>query len=154
MHEREGIVFGASTDMEGRNHFTDGVESQPEPGSGRRRADAGVEFVHLHERKHEVAKEEVVPILTMMTHPLKPTSDGCIRVTRKANEHGHVHAFRQKPEHEFDLLGVSFQVVERGVDATGEDFGAGLALEALNLVVRTIPDEGMKVSSGTPQYAH
>ncbi len=72
----------------------------------------------------------------------------CIRTTGKANEHGHVHAFGQKPEHEFDLFGVAFQVVERGIDATGEDFGAGLALEALNLVMRPIPDEGMKVVVG------
>ncbi len=37
------------------------------------------------------------------------------------------------------------RLAQRGVDATGEDFGAGLALEPLNPVVRTIPDEGMEV---------
>jgi hypothetical protein len=46
------------------------------------------------------------------------------------------------------LPGVTFQVVQRGVDATGEDFGAGLALEALNPIVQTIADEGMEAIVG------
>jgi hypothetical protein len=42
------------------------------------------------------------------------------------------------------LLGVGFERVERGVDATGEDFGIRLTLETLNPVVRTVADEGMQ----------
>lgn len=69
-----------------RNH-TDGVESEPEPSSGSRGADAGVEFVHLHEREHEVAKEEVVPRLTVAAHPFEAAGEGCIRVTGETNQH-------------------------------------------------------------------
>jgi hypothetical protein len=95
-----------------------------------------------------VAKEEVVPILIVTAHLFQPTGERGVRTTNKANEHGYIHAFRQKPAHEFDLLGVAFQVVQRGIDATGEDFGAGLALEALNAVVRTIADEVVEVVVG------
>ncbi len=58
VNKGECVVFGATTKMERRNGFADRVESQPEPSSGRCCADAGVGFVHLHEREHEVAKEE------------------------------------------------------------------------------------------------
>lgn len=34
-------------------------------------------------------------------------------------------------------------VVEQGIDATGEDFGTGFTLAALNAVVRTVIDEGI-----------
>ena len=46
------------------------------------------------------------------------------------------------------MFRAGFEVVERGVDATGEDFGTGLTREALNPVVRTITNEGVKVVVG------
>ena len=49
------------------------------------------------------------------------------------------------PEHHFDPLWVSFEVVKRCADTRGEDFGAVLALEALDAVVRTITDKCMDV---------
>ena len=107
-------------------------------------ADAGIEFVHLHECEHEVAKEEVVPASAVCAHLFQPTGECGIGTTGKPNEHRHVHAFRQKPKHKLDLFGGAFQVIEGGIDATGEDFGTRLTFEALNTVVRTIPDEGMK----------
>ncbi len=95
----------------------------------------GVEFIYLHERQHEVAKEEVVPCLTVATYAFEPMREGGIRVTGEANQHRDINALSEEPENEFNLFRVGFEVVARGIDATSEDFRAGLAPEALNTVV-------------------
>ena len=58
-------------------------------------------------------------------------------MTCEPNEHQPIDAFCQKPEHEFNLFVIGFEVTTQGVDATGADFGAGLALEALNTIAHS-----------------
>ena len=54
----------------------------------------------------------------------------------------------EKPEDKLDLFGTGFQIVQRCVDPAGEDFGTSLALEALNAVMRAVPNQRMNRAVG------
>lgn len=49
MDEREGVVFGASTDMQSGNGFAHQVEDKPAPCGANGLANAGIQLVHLNE---------------------------------------------------------------------------------------------------------
>lgn len=49
--ECQGILFGASADMQGRNSFADGIAGEPEPACGSAAAHARVEFIQLQHSK-------------------------------------------------------------------------------------------------------
>lgn len=136
--------------MEGRNCLRNGVERKLEPAGGSSGADTGVEFVHLHEGEGQIAEEIVVPTLTVRARPFKPTSESGIGVTGETHEDRNIDAFCQKPEDKLDLLRVGFEIVQRGIDTTRKDFGAGLAFKTLNAMMRTVPNAGMKWVVGDP----
>lgn len=83
----------------------------------------------------------MVPTLAMLVHPFEPEGEGSIGVTHEADQHGDIHPLSEKPEDEFELFGIGFEIVQRRVDATGKDFGAGLTLETLNVVVPAAADQ-------------
>ena len=85
----------------------------------------------------------IVPALTVGAHPFEPAGKRGVRVTSEANQDGNIDTFSQKPEDELNLFFTGFQIIERGVDAAGEDLAAGLTLEALDAVVGAITHQGV-----------
>ena len=75
-----------------------------------------------------------LPCAGLFAYPLEPTGESRIGMTCEPNEHRHTDAFCQKPEHEFNLFVIGFEVTTQGVAATDADFGAGPALESLNTI--------------------
>jgi hypothetical protein len=67
-------------------------------------------------------------------------------VTGKADHHGPIQAFGQKPEHHLDLIGLGFEIVQGRAFPDREGFAAGLTTEfanGLGLINPAIADQGV-----------
>lgn len=131
--------------------FADWVEGKPKPGGECRRTNLRIQLVQLKQGDDEVAEQVIVPALTVVAHAIEPVGKRGICVTRETDEYGDVDPLSEKPEDEFDLFGTGYQIVRWRVDAAGEDFGASLALIALDAVVRAVADQRGEEGSMMPQ---
>lgn len=141
--ECEGVVFGTSADVQGRDGFADGVHSQPHPASRSEAAHTSVEFIHLKHSESEIAEQAIVPELRMAAHAVDPAGDSGVGVASEADHDGPIDALCDKPEHHFDPCRIGFKIVERGTAARGEDLAASLTLETGNAVVMSVANKGM-----------
>jgi hypothetical protein len=100
-----------------------------------------------------MSKGALVQALSVPASAGQPGHDGRLSVAEDPFSGGRIQPFGQCRQHNGDLLGRSFQPVQRGMAARAESGVTGLAtkgLDALGLAMLAIPDQCVDVSLGDP----
>jgi hypothetical protein len=111
----------------------------------------GAQFVQLEVRNVQVAEAVLVQVLSVPACARKPRGDSSLTRAEDAFSRGSVQPTGSCREHHGDLLGGSFQTVQRSVASSTERGAAGLTakrLDRLSRAMLAISDEGMDVRIG------
>jgi hypothetical protein len=102
----------------------------------------------------EMAEEALVQRLSMLKSASQPRRDGGLSKAEDAFSRGSVQPFGQRREHHGDLLGGSFQMVQRRIASSAEPGAARRTSERLDrfsAAMLAIPDERMDVGVSDPE---
>jgi hypothetical protein len=111
------------------------------------------QFIQLQMWEPEMAEAAFVQELRVFTCTSQPGGDGRLSKAEDPLRGGRIQSFGQRREHYGDLVGGSFQTVQRSVAPGAERGAASLAakgLDAFGLVMLAITNECMNVSIGDP----
>lgn len=152
VNEGHGIRGFAGSQQVAENEFSFGVNSEPEPAHARGGAQLGTDFVELQDVGLEVAEEGIVEMVSLCPKTVKPTGDGVIVQVEYPRDVGARQPDGQEDEGGLHQQQRLVQAKERGMAAAGKDVLAGLAAEAANAALLSVPsvgDEGMDGGIGT-----
>jgi hypothetical protein len=149
-----GHVLCAGTQMEHGYKLGARIDGQPEPQHVFIAAQSGAQFVQLDVWEPEMTEGAFVQRLSMFTSASEPRGDSGLTVAEDTFGSRGVQPFGQRGEHHCDQLGRGFQTVEGRVAPGGERGTTGLTtkgLDALNMAMLAISDEGVDLSIGDPE---
>jgi hypothetical protein len=139
--------------MKDRKKFREGIDGEPKPEHLCMVTEPCSRFIQLQMWEPEMAEAAFVQELRVFTCTSQPGGDGRLSKAEDPLRGGRIQPFGQRREHYGDLVGGSFQTVQRSVVPGAERDVASLAakgLDAFGLAMLAIPNECMNVSIGDP----
>jgi hypothetical protein len=152
MDDTMGHVLCSGTQMEDGKNLVAGIYRQPD--HVLRAAQPGSQFIQLEVWELQKAEGPLVQRLSMLKSASQPRGDGGLSKAEDAFSRGSVQPFGQRREHHANLLGGSFQMVQRCIASSAERGAARRTserLDPLSMPMRAIPDERMPVCLGDPE---
>jgi|GEM_PF-1622319 len=128
-----------------------GVDGEPEPANARGGTEIGADFVELQDFRGEVAEQGIVKMVSVCAETVEPAGNSILVNAQHASDVGAGHAEREAQKGGLDEEEGFVQAKAGSVAAAGKDVLAGLAAEATDIAVLTVPtvgDEGVNGGIG------
>ena len=139
-----GHVLCSGAELKHGKNLREGINGQPEPQHLLRAAQLGSQFIQLEVRKVEVAEAVLVQGLCMFPCASQPRGDGGLSVTEDTLGSRKIQPFGQRRQNHGDLLGGSFQPVQRRVAPRTERRATSRTskgLDPLDMAMLAIPEK-------------
>ena len=149
MDDVMGHVLCSGTELKHRKNLREGINGQPEPEHLCGAAQPGAQFIQLQVREVQMAEEALMQDLRVLTSTRQPGGNGGLSKAEDPLGSRKIQPLGQRRQNHGDLLGESFQLVQRRVAPRTERRTTSLTakgLDPLDMAMLAISDQRVNLS--------